>query len=509
MDRLACVDLPALPLQLLLRDHPDWQGYPAAVVQRDQPQAPLTWVNELARAAGILPGMRYAAGLSLARELRAGVVSEEVVAQAVTELTEHLRLFTPDVEPSTEEPGVFWLDAAGLGQLYPSLEAWAGELRAGLEQLGYSAALSVGFSRFGSYAAVKGWPERGVLEAPAQEHELSRGVPLARLDIDPKFRDALHKLGIRTLGGLIDLPPAGIKERFGPAAYRMHRLAAGDLWAPLQPVPAPVPTANGLLLEDPVHDVTQLLFHLKRQLHPLLATLSKRGESLTALNLHLVHERGPDYLDSIRPAAPTLDEAELLLLLRLRLEALEFHAGVMELHLTTAAVPTVASQDQLLRDAGGRPTGSGRSQGGPPRDLRAAARALAFVKAEFGPGSVVRARLREGHLPEASFTFEPLTALPPAQPRDGPPTAARPLVRRLHLRPTRMREPPRAPRGWLLRNLGLGRILSLVGPHVIRGGWWARELHREYHFATTDRGYLLWLYCDRLRKRWVIQGRVE
>ncbi len=508
MDRLACVDLPALPLQLLLRDHPDWQEFPAAVVLRDQPQAPLTWVNELARASGILPGMRYAAGLSLARELRAGVVPEPVVEGAVAELTEYLRQFTPDVEPSAEEPGVFWLDAAGLGKLYPSLEAWAGELRAGLEQLGYGAALAVGFSRFGSYATVKGHPERGVLEDPARERELSRGVPLARLGIEPKFRDALHKLGIRSLGGLIDLPAAGVKERFGPDAYRLHRLAAGDLWAPLQPAPPPDPTANTLLLEDPVHDVTQLLFHLKGQLHPLLARLERRGESLTALDLRLVHERGPDHLDTICPAAPTLDEAELLLLLRLRLEAMEFPAGVMEIHLSTAAVPTVASQDQLLADPG-----SGRSRGGAPRDLAAASRALAFVKAEFGAGSVVRARLREGHLPEASFTFEPLTTLPPARPGKPPststPSASRPLVRRLHLRPTRMREPPRAPRGWLLRNLGLGRILSLVGPHVIRGGWWARELHREYHFATTDRGHLVWLYRDRLRKRWVIQGRVE
>ena len=31
-ERLACVDVPALPLQLLLRRYPDWCGRPAAVV---------------------------------------------------------------------------------------------------------------------------------------------------------------------------------------------------------------------------------------------------------------------------------------------------------------------------------------------------------------------------------------------------------------------------------------------------------------------------------------------
>ena len=31
-DRIACVDLPAWPLQLLVRRHPDWRDLPAAVV---------------------------------------------------------------------------------------------------------------------------------------------------------------------------------------------------------------------------------------------------------------------------------------------------------------------------------------------------------------------------------------------------------------------------------------------------------------------------------------------
>src|SRR5437867_11827807 len=38
MERLACVSLPAFPLQLLLRSHPDWAGYPAVVIDEDKPQ---------------------------------------------------------------------------------------------------------------------------------------------------------------------------------------------------------------------------------------------------------------------------------------------------------------------------------------------------------------------------------------------------------------------------------------------------------------------------------------
>ena len=69
MARLACVDIPALPLQLLGRRHPEWADIPVAVVAEESPQARLLWVNERARRLRILPGMRYTTALSLSRRI--------------------------------------------------------------------------------------------------------------------------------------------------------------------------------------------------------------------------------------------------------------------------------------------------------------------------------------------------------------------------------------------------------------------------------------------------------
>ena len=505
MDRLACVDLPALPLQLLLRTHADWAGHPAAVVAEDKPQAPVLWVNEHARTAGVLPGMRYAAALSLTGELRAGVGADREVERAVEGLCERLQRFTPEVESCDDEPGVFWLNASGLRRLYPSLRGWVDEILSELEEQGFNSLVSIGFSKFGSYAAVKSGKGLRVLRDPAHEREVARWIPLARLNIEPGFRDALHKLGVTTLGGLIELPAAGIRERFGPEAHRLHRMAAGELWDPLQPEAIPEPTARTLLLTEPVLDTTQLLFHLKRQLHPLLAQLTGRGESLTALQLRFGMERGRDRTETIRPAAPTRDVTELTLLARLQLEPMRLTSGVLELHLEAETVSTAVVQDRLLKGGGTSAAGAPA----PKRDRAAADRALAFVKAEFGDDSVVRAQLRDAHLPEARFTFEPLfrTAQPhPAANGSGP----RPLVRRLFAQPEAIREPfARDPKGWLLNRSGRGTVVETAGPFVVRGGWWARELHREYHYLTTRSGEIAVAYRDRRRKRWVIQGRVE
>ena len=132
MARLACVDVPALPLQLLDRRHPDWAGFPVAVVAEESLQAPLLWVNEPARQLRILPGTRYAAALSLSGDLRAGAVRSDEIVAAVREIADRLRDFSPEIEPNLEEPGVFWLDGDGLhrvGQGDPEWPPWARVVR--------------------------------------------------------------------------------------------------------------------------------------------------------------------------------------------------------------------------------------------------------------------------------------------------------------------------------------------------------------------------------------------
>jgi protein ImuB len=52
-------------------------------------------------------------------------------------------------------------------------------------------------------------------------------------------------------------------------------------------------------------------------------------------------------------------------------------------------------------------------------------------------------------------------------------------------------------------------VVKMTGPYVVSGGWWVRAVHREYHYARTERGDLMWVYYDRRRRRWFLQGGVE
>lgn len=502
---VACLDLPALPLQLVWRQEPGWRAHPVVVIDEDRPQGGVLWACERARAAGVLVGQRYAHALSLCRGLRARVVPPEQIAAAIDELRATLHALSPRVEPHAD-PGTFWLDGAGLERIFvddgdrPPGSAWGVAIMQAATALGYRSAVVVGFSRFATYAIARA-TRTGVtvIRSDADERAAASAVPLARLDVAPKLRDSLARLGVTTVGGLVRLPGGGILERFGSDAHRLYQLAAGERWDPLVPVAPPEAPDERVLLDDDEHDVERLVFILKAPIDRLLDRLAGKARALTALHVELAlkHAVGKIELraDCIKPAAPTLDARALVRLVHLRLTGMPPSAPVNAVRVWAEDV--AATREQLALFAAK-----------PRRDLRAADEAIARVRAELGDDAVVRAVLREGHLPEASFGWERLVHVVAAKPQ---PKLVRPLVRRLLARPQPL--PPQARQvrddGWLLSGLEHGAVVRIFGPYVISGGWWQHELHREYHFAELKRGDCLWVYYDRNRRRWFWQGAIE
>src|SRR5690554_3142586 len=95
VDRWACVDVFALPLQILLRDHLDWREAPAAVLEEDNPRAKILYLNRLARQSHVAEGMRYAEALAILPDLRAGAITPAMLVAAREELAETLILYSP------------------------------------------------------------------------------------------------------------------------------------------------------------------------------------------------------------------------------------------------------------------------------------------------------------------------------------------------------------------------------------------------------------------------------
>ena len=510
---LACLDLPALPLQLIWRLEPAWRAHPVVVIDEDRPQGTVLWACERARAIGVLPGQRYAHALALCTGLRARVIADDLIATAILELRTALHALSPRVEPAADQPGTFWLDGAGLERMFldaPDTRigtAWAAAIAATIRTFQLAGAIVIGYSRFATYAIARA-THLGitVLRSPDDERTAAARVPLARLDLDVKLRDALARLGVTTVGQMVRLPAGGILERFGREAHRLYQLAAGERWDPIVPIAAPETPDERIVLDDEDDDIERLVFWIKGALDRLLERLATRGRALTALHVELTLKHGVGRTnlraECIKPAAATLDSRVLLQLVHLRLSGSPPSAPVNALRVWADDVLATGDQLALFAER-------------PRRDLRAANVAIAKLRAALGDDAIVRPVLREGHLPEASFGWDLLVRMVAATPT---PREVRPLVRRIRTRPHALTGHARQVRqqvrddGWLIASLPHGAVVRIVGPYVISGGWWAepdRETHRAYHFAETVRGDCLWVFYDRNRQRWFLQGAVE
>jgi protein ImuB len=482
VDRLACVDVPSLPLQLLLRTRPDWRAGPAAVVEADRPQAPVLFLNAAAHRAGVRVGQRYAAALAFAADLQAAPVPAAVVDEGVDRIVARLRRYSPHIEPASGTPGVFWLDASGLDRLYPRLDAWAEALRADLAADTIVARVAVATTRFGTYALARSAPRGIVICADAAaERAAVRRVSLGRLDLGPDALSRLRVLGIETVGDFLRLPASGLAVRFGADVAAWHRRASGVDWSPLVPVPAVDPLDRQVHLDAPARDVDRLIFLIKRVLDAILSVVARRAHAIHEIQLTLVLDNRTIVRERVRPAAPSLDAVSILSLVRLRLEALSLPAGVVTMRVGAGTSATDPQSGPLL------PSGL--------RDAERARRALARVRAELGEARVVVARLEDAHVPARQFTWGPCTHVPAtASPRV---VGARSLVRRFF--------PTAVP----ITRAEAARIVRRIGPYDVSSHWWEHAVHRRYGFARTDDDDLWWIYTDGRAAYGWRQGRVE
>ena len=493
---MVCVELPAFPLQLLLKDHPAWGRGPAVVVEDDRAQGRVLCLNEAAFRRGVVVGMRHGAALSLCGDLNAGVVPPWRVDQEIRELVTGLQTLSPLVSPDPESPGVFFINGRGLERLFQGPAELGRRVREVVREGGFESRVVMGWTRFGTRAVACG-DHRGkvvILLTPEIERATARRVPLARLPMAAGLRKSLSRLGISTLGAFVDLPADSLRARFGDRAWELHAQARGILPQVFEAFPLREPLESRLDLEWPEQEVSRVVDGVRGLLDPLLVRVRDEGALVREVRVLLALDDGRREELEVRPAEPSSEPGILLELVRLRLARMTLLSGVIEITLSLEAVRAVSRQANLFAER-------------PRRDLAALARALARLRAELGEQAVVSAELKEAQLPEACFAWCPHGAPLVAEVRDA---SQRPLVRSIFARPLPMAGPSGNGRddGWLPLGEEVGAVTEIRGPFLISGGWWRREVARAYHWIATTDGHRLWVYHDRRRLRWLAHGEL-
>ncbi len=488
MGRLACVDIPFFSLQVLFRIRPEWKGFPAAVVDRNEATGRILSINEAARAKGVRPGIPYSQGLSLAGDLRAATVEPAHMEEAEREIVETLYAFTPEVEPArvgTGEVGSFWLNASGLAMLYPSLSIWTNEAIRALAERGFLAVVAVGFSRFGSYIIARSRRKPIVVSTERQEEGLLRKSPLRVLPLSSEPLALFHRLGIETVGAFLDLPENGVRKRFGREAHEILRWVQRER-LPIQPVVVQKEAKANRRLDDPITNLVVLSAYLDELIDELMQQVAAKRKLVAAMTIELFEGEERRAVEEIRPAAPTREGSVLKNLSRLRLAEQRYEGAVDRISLRAGETDPIHRDGDLFI--------SPRRQA-----AEAGKRAIALIRARFGNDSVNHAVLRDEHLPEEQYEWEAVTGpLFPTSSRGGDGDSER----RFRVVRRQLKKPP--PPGPVPASFRL-----VAGPFVLTGKWWASEEQREYYFAHGGRGQFLWLYRDTRTGSWTLQGLVD
>jgi protein ImuB len=490
--RYACLWIPHFAAAAVVRGDPALRGRPVAVLTGTPTTRAVHEVSEEAWAAGVRPGMTAGEAVTRASGLVSRERNLEAERSAAAALLEVAIAVSPRVEAAA--PDRLHLDLAGLAGLFGDEPRVAERLARGAESLGLPARVGVASSRTTAGLATRA--AAGVTIVPAGGEAAFRApLPVALLEPAPDLAAALERWGIRTLGALAALPPAGLLARLGVEAARLRARACGEDPTPFVPYTPPVPCVEALALDWEVTALEALIFVLRHLLDRLAARLALRECGAAALMLTAGLADGTAHRRRVTPPAPLREPRTWLALLRADLEALTLPAPIVSVAVEVEPVRVGPVQPDLLTPK--RPS---------PHEL---ARTLGQLSALVGPDRVGAPALGDTHRPDAAG-LAPFTGTVARQAA----VAALALTSPVTLACRRFAPPlPAAvavrddtPRRVEARGVA-GTVVACAGPWRTAGEWWtdAGWSREEWDVALPD-GAVYRLALDRVTGEWTVDA---
>jgi nucleotidyltransferase/DNA polymerase involved in DNA repair len=217
--RIACLHLPAFPLQVEVIQRPDLAGRPVAVLG-PPPRPRVAFCSRAAHEAGIRTGMPTLAARSLVPDLVAVEPAEARWREALTDLAGDLVDLSAAVEVSLASGSLLLEVPAGRR----SAEV-ARALLAIAEAAGYRARVGIAPDRFTAQAAARFGREAVNLVRRGQSAAFLAPLSIDLLPLQPEVRAMLRAAGVRTLGQFAALPPPSVDR---PCAIDYRELARGN-----------------------------------------------------------------------------------------------------------------------------------------------------------------------------------------------------------------------------------------------------------------------------------------
>lgn len=456
--------------------------------------------NRIARLEGIRPGSRVADMRAICPELQVEYADEAGDHAALDRLVLWARRWCPWTVRDGNDGLI--LDTTGADHLWGGEAAMLVEMETQLSLLGLTARLAMAPTWGAAWALARYGPVRAIC-GPDEAHFKLGPLPVSGLRLDDPTLLLLRRLGLKTIGAVMDVPRLSLTRRFVKAGLQANPLmrldqVMGRLAEPVSSVEArPVIRAQARLAE-PIFDPTP---HLPELCEDLCDQLNYAGLGCRRLHLTVYKTDGDVSYVDVATSAPTCDPAHLHSLFRDKVERINPGFGFDLITLAAGAVEEMADKQTRL-------------DGASEDDLHLT-RLIDRLSAKFGPRAVTRPVLRQSHVPERAEAqvaaladhFEETAILPKERPLrllDHPEE-----VRVLYAVP----EGPPAQFVWRRQT---HRVTRYAGPERIAPEWWhdrSGTRLRDYFKVEDQTGQRLWLYREGLHEdgrggdpRWFVHG---
>lgn len=311
------------PVRVIVLWFPDWPLHAALGAEAAAPAAILhanrvVACSAAARAQGVRIGQRRREAQGLVPSLRIVPADPARDERAFLPVLRLIEAQAPGVQ--LLRPGLALLRARGVARFHGGEEEAARALHALLAASGHpDVRIGIADGPFTAELAARGADPVLVVGAGASAAFLAP-LPVQALQ-DPEVTGLLLRLGVRTLGELVTLGAARLRERFGEHGARLHALAAGADSRPVVPRPPDPELAAEVEFEAPLSQSDQIAFAVRQSADAVILALAKASLVCTEVRIDLTDD--DDGVTSRTWLHPTCFEAtDLVDRVRWQLESL-------------------------------------------------------------------------------------------------------------------------------------------------------------------------------------------
>jgi protein ImuB len=474
-------------------------------------------LNEAAEAAGLVPGEPLADARAKAEFLQVRTVDIAADDTALRRLALWATRYTPTASPYDEDNGAdgFFLDIEGAAHLFGGEEALIADLAGRLQNFGLPARLAVASTPGAAWALSRFHAAALFVLPPRQEAEALAPLPIKALRLAADTRAALHRLGFKTVGALLDKPRAPFAARFRAELLRRIDQALGRADELLIPVAAPPIYHSLRYLLEPVGTQDAVVALAHRLMQTFSHVLTRDDTGARALRLSLYNVDGAVEAIDIALTLPTRDAQHVARLIALKLDAL---AALQDTGFGFEAVGLAVTRAERMTAQQTEFTAAAADDDRPER----CAALIDALRQRLGPASVRRFEPVASHIPEQA---ELLTSA------DGEATAwpategkTRPLLMLPKAEPAEVTAlvPEGPPRRFCWRGVSYD-VTGAQGPERVGAEWWREPFHvceserqgaltRDYFLVEDAGGHRFWLFREGLygretaAARWFVHG---